>query len=238
MPIISFLVNHIYKSLFLRGEEGFRKAHAIVKTLFILTTIYLYVVKHDYLSTFYLLTLVVLLSLVDKGVKWIYSVTILSLIPALWYALTSYLFILLGLTTQHVDTPLVFLRTFTLSYMIIFYASIISPTTIYNILLRIGLRRQAVAPLLTWRIIPYGLVNMVEALSITKLKKEKIGRRIAPAIASIIEIGNNIRESSYPKIYGEPTYAIPRKTSREYNIILGTTIIVTIAYYLLANSLL
>lgn len=221
MPILGFLIEHVYRSLFLRGETGFRRAHWIIKLLFLIATLTLYLKTPSITLLLYLLILTYMLGVLDKGVKWAYSVLFLSTIPSAWYALTTYLMLLLGYDNlDYYRVILVFVKTLTLSSMIIFYASILSPSTIYNFLHVIGRRKYSVIPIFTWRLIPYGLVNMVEALAITRLKREKLKYRVAPAIASIMELGDSIRESSYHKLYGEPMYKLPLKTSFLHNIVL------------------
>jgi hypothetical protein len=215
--------------LFLTGESGFRRANPILKLLYLATALYIFITRMDYLSSIYITILSCILGGLDKGVRWVYSALVLSAIPAAWFGLTTYVMIVAGMVHGHYDPILVFIRTIALSIIILFYASITSPTRVYNIMVRLGLERYAVTPLLTWRIIPYGLKNMVESLAITSLKRERIGRRIAPAIASIIELGDNIRLSSYPKIYNPPHKTIPYKGSHIHDLALIVSIILLIA---------
>ncbi len=170
------------------------------------------------------------MGLLDKGFKWVVSSSFLSLIPAIWYGLTAYLFAVTGLSRPVTlyNILWIFLRTFTLSYMILSYASMFSPSKTYNLLLKLGLGKYSVVPLAVWRLVPYGLTNMVESLAIGELKKESVRKRLAPALASIIEAGDLVKISSYYKLYVEPRYSLPIGIDNKYNLVLVTFIVLTI----------
>ncbi len=234
MHVIGFLIQHVYRSLFLTGETGFRNTYSLVKIVFIATTLYCFL-PLNLLTTFYLLILFSILGLIDKGVKWIISTYTLSSIPSIWYGLSTLLLSIIGYIpyTPPLNIGFIILRTFTFSTMILFYASIISPTRIYNILYKLGLEKQAVIPLLTWRLIPYGLTNMVESLAIGKLKNEGIRERLPPAIASMIELGEMVRESAYYKIYVKPRHCLPVENTIVSNIVLLISTLTSLAIALL-----
>ena len=118
--------------------------------------------------------------------------------------------------------------------MILFIASIISPTKTANILLRIK-REASTIPLLLWRITPYGLTTTMDSLAIGRLKKEKTKARIAPAIASLMEYGDLVKEINYYRLMSTPKYPIPIENSLKYTIILlcGIIIEVVVTVYML-----
>jgi len=232
--LIGVLINHIYRSMFLTGDQGLKNTDSILKIIFVFSTIYSFILFKEYL-TIYLLTLFIILGLIDKGVKWFYSVSILSLIPSTWYSLVAYIFSITGISeyVSLIRILWIFIRTYTFTYMIIFYVSIINPLNIYNLLLKIKLSRYSIIPVMTWRIIPYSLNNMIDSLAIGQLKKEKTTQRLAPAIASMIETGELVKESSYYKIYTKPQIEIPIKKSIKHNLILIITTITTITLTLI-----
>jgi len=228
MQLIGFLINHVYRSLFIRGEGGYRSAYSLLKIFFIATTLYAYICSHSVL-TIYLVALITLMALLDQGLYWILSSTILSLIPGLWYGLSALIMSLLNLSRPVSPETAVWIgfRTFTLSYMIIFYATLISPVKLYNTLLRIR-GEYASAPLLLWRTIPYGLTNMNTSLAIALLKNEKIWRRIAPATASLIEMGDLIKKNSFYKLVIKPKHMLKTKRSLRHETILIATSLTTL----------
>ncbi|RLG80554.1 MAG: hypothetical protein DRO13_03465 [Thermoprotei archaeon] len=232
MHILGSLVYHVFRSLFVTGEKGIRLAHPFAKAFFIFSTLSLFSTGY-YSSLAFLLVATMLLGAVSNGYRWLYSSSILALIPSAWYAITAYLLVLAGLPYSYglLDIALIGLRTYTLSLLILLYASMVSPARLYNILLRIGAKRLSVAPILTWRIVPQGLVYVLESLAIGRVKGESASKRLAPAMASLLELGEYVRIASYYKIYGTPSNKIPVSTSMKYSVVL---VAVSIASILLA----
>jgi len=223
VPILGFLATLIHKSLFLRGEEGFRSVHWLSKLAFTAAVVYCYVSGGTHSSPLTLLAVVSILGGLSTGFTWLYASLALSAIPAAWHAATTLAMIAAGYSWLPVTAPAtVFLRTLALSEAVIFIASTVSPSTLCNTLCRIGLRKYAVSPLLAWRVVPLSLNYAVEVLAVAKLKGVKRGSALAPAIASTLELGKYVRESSYVKVYGVPQHKLPVKTSWKHTILLCT----------------
>ncbi|MEM0380647.1 MAG: hypothetical protein QXP71_04900 [Desulfurococcaceae archaeon] len=235
MNPINLIVQHIYRSLFLTKQTTLRKTNLFVKIIFIISTIYCYVISLDKpLLLIHIITVLVILSLIDRGLEWIFSVIIVSIIPGLWFSLTTLLLKLTGFIEIDLSTIfMIFIRTIIVTYTIIFCFSIIDPVEVYNLLIRIGLNKYAVIVLLIYRLTPYGLNSFIESLNISRLKEEDIKSRLAPAVASIIETASYINEYGYFKIHCSPRYVIETLLNRFYSIVLLIIFIINISATLL-----
>ncbi len=235
MPLIGALVGLVYKTFFLMGESSYRKTPTLLKLFFTITSLTV-LFYNPYIGSIIILVLVSVLGVLGYTSKWVYASLTLSSIPGIWYALTAYILGLAGLTQSItlMQALWIYIRTTTISYLILFIASMISPTKTANMLLHIK-REVATTPILLWRITPYGLTTIMESLAIGKLKKEKTKTRIAPAIASLIEYGELVKEINYYRLMNEPRYPIPIENSVKHTIILLCGTIVEgaiIAYYM------
>ena len=228
MPLIDALVGLVYKTFFLVGESSYRKTPSILKVFFTIISL-LVLINNPYMGSLTILFLVSILGVIGYSNKWVYASLTLSSIPGVWYALTAYVLGLIGFTQQITltHTLWIYIRTTTISYLILFIASMISPTKIFNILLHIK-RDAATTPLLLWRITPYGLTTIMESLAIGKLKKEKTRSRIAPAMASLIEYGELVKEINYYRLMNPPKHPIPIENSLKHTIILLSGLIAEI----------
>jgi len=222
VSVLGFLISCIYRALFLRGEEGFRAAHWASKLIFTSAALWLLACTRSPIPALYLTLLVAVLGLIDKGSEWVLAALTLSSIPAAWSSLTTLIMLLTGYSLTPAVLFNIFTRTLAISLAILFAASMISPTRLYNALYRLNLRGHAVIPIFTWRMVPYGLNTVVESLAIARVKGEKVYSRIAPAIASVIEFGDYVREACYIKLVGRPLYRIPVKTSKLHTLLLLT----------------
>lgn len=194
----------VYKAMFLKGDVGLKKIHFSLRFLIALSIAILY--SFDRCFTCIALLLIYATGLSGLGKDWVLSVLILTSIPSLWFSITSFVLSILGFT-RTIDLPSllwIFLRSFTLGSAITLFFNMLNVVEIYNFFIRVKMNRFATIPLLIWRVIPYGLMNTYESLAISKIKGEKIRNRIAPAIASILEIGDLIYESSYYKLVCKP----------------------------------
>ncbi len=236
MSLIGVLVGLVYKTFFLMGETSYRKTPTLLKLLFTITSL-IVLIYNPYTGSIIVLALVSVLGFLGYTGKWVYASLILSSIPGIWYALTAYMLGLVGLTQSItlIQALWIYIRTTTISYLILFIASMISPTKTANLLLRVK-REAATTPILLWRITPYGLTTIMESLAIGKLKKEKTKTRIAPAMASLIEYGELVKEINYYRLLSGPKYPIPIEDSVKHSIILLSGIIIEgiiIVYYIL-----
>ncbi len=221
MRIIGVLIDLVYKSLFLRGESGYRSVYSLVKMFFIIVSLYYFLVSGMNGSVI-LIIIVSILGLLDYGREWVISAYTLSSIPGIWYALTAYI---LGLFNPSLMPSIygllsIYLRTTCFSYILLFILAIISPTRLTNIIYRLGFRENASAPLLLWRMMPYGLKAMQESLAIGELKGEPVSRRLAPAIASLIEYSRYVDEANYYRLRSPMRRSIPLLIDKKYSVIL------------------
>ncbi|MCD6300835.1 MAG: hypothetical protein J7L82_02050 [Staphylothermus sp.] len=229
MSLIGALVNLVYKTFFLVGESSYRRTPTPLKIVFTIISLGI-LFYNPYMGSLVILVLISILGGFGYSDKWVYAALTLSSIPGIWYALTAYILGLAGLTESItlIQAFWIYIRTTAISYLILFIASIISPTKTANILLRIK-REASTIPLLLWRITPYGLITTMDSLAIGRLKKERTKTRIAPAIASLIEYGELVKEINYYRLTCVPKYPIPIENSLKYTIILLCGIIIEVA---------
>ncbi|WP_440059737.1 hypothetical protein ACSU1N_00840 [Thermogladius sp. 4427co] len=212
------MINIVYKTLFLKGEEGFRKAASWSKILFLASALLLFV-KPGLTPAVVVFAILLVLSAIWPGFEWFVSGVLVSAVPAFWFSLTAYMSGILGLPGVGLAGAIViFSRTIAFSILILFTASIISPVRVSNLMLR--LKSPAYFPLLLWRTIPYGLKNTIDSLQIGVLKKEKAYKRLAPAVAIMLEYGGYIEEYNWFKLESKPLSNLPSSTSVKYTLIL------------------
>ncbi|ADI31761.1 hypothetical protein [Staphylothermus hellenicus] len=230
MRIIGILVDLVYKSLFLKGEEGFRATSSLVKILLLALMLTYFIIDHSLYSSLSIILLILILGITGLSFSWFISSFTLSSIPGLWYAITALLFSYTGLSwpISYMDVFIIYLRTTTFSLILLFFGSIISPVRLANILLKLGLRRNSVAPILLWRAMPYGLKSMQESLAIGELKKENVGKRLGPAMASLLEYSDMVNESNHHRLNTSMKHLLPAENSRKHNLILIIACIIVV----------
>ena len=218
MSLIAALVNLVYRALFLRGEEGFRLSYTWSKLLYLASGL-LVVTKPGAVSALVVMGSTLPLSVVWPGWSWLYSALVLSLIPAAWFSLTAYVSGYVGLPgVDAVGAVVVLVRSLAVSLLILFLAAALSPVKVANILLR--LRAPGYYPLLTWRTIPYGLRVLVDSIHIGVLKREKPHRRLAPAVAIMLEYGGFVEEYNWLKVGGRVKGVLPTRSSAVHTALL------------------
>jgi len=212
--VIGALVSLIYKSLFLKGASGVKDAHSIAKVAYIVAFVAAAYLRDD--SVYFAAVTAAAMALADSGLDWVVPAVTLSSIPASWYALTAYIISLAGVPPEVTlgDAAVIFARTLSISLVIMFVIYSMDPISISNALHAVGARKAASAPLLIWRVMPYGLSTMVESLAIGELKGEGAGKRIAPAIAAIIEHGRGVEASAYLRLAAPMIYKLPKRISK------------------------
>ncbi|MEM4487816.1 MAG: hypothetical protein QXK88_03310 [Desulfurococcaceae archaeon] len=196
MGFIGWLVSIVYKSFFLFGDEGYRKAHYLSKIIFVSVVLLLMMTipERAYLMSF----IIIPLGLLSPHPEWILASTILSSLAGLYLSISAYILSFTGLyymeTLQILEIAG---RAIGFSLSLIFIFATISPIEIHNLLYFLRSKRSCVFPLLLWRLVPYGLKNFMDSLSVGSLKGEQVTKRIPPAVASMIEIGRFIDEYCY-----------------------------------------
>lgn len=219
MGIISWLVSAVYKSLFLKGDTGYRQAHVAVKALLIISIALFISRKPD--QVFVLAAILVPFGLLYPGLEWVVAVVGLSAFTGTVLAVSAYLLSLTGLYHMHALQILESVaRTIGISVGVVFAFTIISPIELYNVIYALGGRKAAVFPLLLWKLIPQGLRNFADSLVVGSLKREHTTKRIPPAVASLIEAGWLIEEYCYWKLRTPVKITIGLKRSPKYTILL------------------
>lgn len=209
LEIISRLIYLIYKALFLKGDYGLKKTHILIRISISISLLILY-----WLNGYFILLallLVYLIGLLGFGREWVIPVSILTSIPSIWFSISTYVLSVIGYIqpVNYTNLLWIFIKSLTLGSIITLFFNMINVTELYNILLSIKLNNFSIIPLLIWRITPLSLMSTYESLLISRIKGEKIGKRIAPALAVILETGDLIYESSYYKLAGKPKKKIP-----------------------------
>lgn len=200
MSFLAGLISIIYNVLFLRGEEGFRRASSLSKLMFIMAVITLMVKNPE--KVFILGILVMIMGVYYPGVKWLYSTLILTSIFGAYMGLSTLMSNLLGWSSLSIiEVIFIAVRTMVISFSIIFVFVIISPTSLTNLMLRIGLKRRYVhVPMLIWRLIPYGIRSFIDAIMIGYLKREKTIARLPVVVAGVWEMGSFVEEYCYHRL--------------------------------------
>jgi len=220
MGFISWLVSVVYRTFFLKGDTGFKTTHWAVKVVHILLVAIVLASGDTHLLAGLALSLVIL-GLISPGREWVASTLALSTIVSLYMSLTALLGSLVGLAPVSVENAVVIgVKTLALSISIAFTFTLISPLEISALLVKLGARRASSFPLLTWRLIPYGLKSFVESLQIGYVKGEKTSSRIPPAVASILEIGGFIEEYCFHKLNTGARRAVLPPYKQVYSITL------------------
>jgi len=220
MGFISWLISVVYRTFFLKGDTGFKTAHWAVKVVHILLVAVVLASGDTRLLAGLALSLVIL-GFISPGREWVASTLALSTIVSLYMSLTALLGSLVGLAPVSVEDAVVIgVKTLTVSISIAFTFTLISPLEISALLVKLGARRAGSFPLLTWRLIPYGLKSFVESLQIGYVKGEKTSSRIPPAVASILEIGGFIEEYCFHKLNIGARHAVLPQYSAKYSSIL------------------
>ncbi len=214
MSIIGWLIGLIERSIFLGGEIKARLAHPLSKIAYLAILIYT-ISRGDLIPVGIALASIIILGATAIGVESILSTLIVSSIPAFWLASTAYVGGIAGITPYItlVTAIGIFIRSMTFSSAILLFIASLNPTRIANLLIRLGKKTWTVYPLLSWRLIPQGLHDMGEALSIYKLKKATLWKSIASSIATIIDYTNRIEESAFYRIEAGLEEQIPLKTN-------------------------
>lgn len=219
MGFMEWFIGIIYKSLFLAGDAGFRRAHFLAKAVFILSVALL--ISRNPAKSYLLIGFLTPLGLIFPGLEWVVATLGLSGFTGLLLSLSAYLLSLLGLYQMHLHQILdIVLRTIGISFGILFSFNIISPIELYNALYILRGRKVAVIPLLLWKMIPQGLRNFVDSLMVGYLKREFFAKRIPPAVASVIETSSFIEEYCYWKLRIPVKTRINLERSYKHTIIL------------------
>jgi len=222
MGFISWLVSVVYRTFFLKGDTGFKTTHWAVKVAHILLVTVVLASGDTHLLAGLALSLVIL-GFISPGREWVVSTLALSTIVSLYMSLTALLGSLVGLAPVSMENAVVIgVKTLTVSISIAFTFTLISPLEISALLVELGARRAGSFPLLTWRLIPYGLKSFVESLQIGYVKGEKTSSRIPPAVASILEIGGFMEEYCFHKLNTDAKHAVLPQYSAKYSLILFT----------------
>ncbi|MEM4537963.1 MAG: hypothetical protein QXP68_04370 [Thermosphaera sp.] len=200
MNFLASLISIIYNVLFLRGEEGFRRASSLPKLMFIMTVITLMIRNPERL--FILGILVIALGAYHPGVRWLYSTLFLTGILGTYMSLSTLISNLLGWSNlSSLEIILIALRTIVVSSNVIFIFVIISPTSLTNLMKRVGIERRFVhMPMLVWRLVPYGIRWFTDSLMIGYLKKEKATARLPVVAAGVLEMGRFVEEYCYYRL--------------------------------------
>ncbi|MEM4718029.1 MAG: hypothetical protein QXE81_04630 [Desulfurococcaceae archaeon] len=219
MSIPGWLVSVVYKSLFLAGDTGYRRAHLLSKFVFILSVILLISVNPE--RSYILVLIVAPISIIYPGLEWLIAISSLSAFVGLFLAGSAFILSSIGLFQMTLyQFTMIVIRTIGISIGIIFSFNIISPIELYNILYSLHLRKIAVVPLILWKIIPYGLKSILDSLMVGQLKRELFTKRIAPAVASMLETSWFIEEYCYWRLKSTPKTPISYERSYKYTIIL------------------
>lgn len=219
MSLIGWLIDVVYRSLFIASDSGYRRAHLLSKAVFILSIILLIALNPR--RTYLLIFLISPISLLYPGPEWLLAVTTLSSLVGVTLAGSAFLLSLLGLFEMTILQFIeIIARTIGISLGVVFSFTIISPIEIYNIIYTLHGGRLSVIPLLLWRMIPQGMRYFVESIQVGRLKQERVTKRIPPAVAGMIEISTLIEEYSYWRLRTTPKGTIGYERSYKYTIVL------------------
>lgn len=231
--LFSRLIKLIYEVLFLKGEEGYRLVPISIKMTYYILMFACLFISGNSKAIIVLWVIWFITAYFWPGLRWVLSVSLLSSIPALWYATSAYLSFLLGLTKQHTALITIFMKTLMFSLIFLHLLVSVSPAEISRILFRVR-RQYTYMPLLTWYVIPHVLSQFLLSLEIGKLKREGAVNRLPSGIAASIEISDEIERNTILKRSLQPTFKLQRgKTRRELCLI--TVMIIVLLLFMMAN---
>jgi len=236
VEIISWFTSIVYKTFFLSGDTGFRRAHWAVKIAHV-AIVALIIAIGDTRLLVELSLISMILGLYSLGYEWVVSTLALSAILSVYMSLTALIASLIGIAPISLERALLIaIRTLALSTTLAFTFTIISPLEITSLLIKLGARRASATPLLTWRLIPYGLKSFIESLQVGYVKGERTLSRIPPAVASIVEAGRLIEEYCFYKLSSKAKLPILPHYDYKYSIILLVCDAVTVISVLILLS--
>lgn len=226
--MFGWLVSRVYEALFVAGDVGFRRAHIVVKILFTLSTVYAVSRGLEY-SIIPLVLIIASMAFTEQR----YSVKpalIVSSIPAIWLALTGALIrYLIGEGVGPMSIFEVYVKTLTMSLVLVFFVASMSPYELSMILWRLGSRKYSIIPVALWRLTPVVLRDIIEAYNVQKLKGEKLWKALAVSTASALEHRDFLLEYNYHKLGVELVEPAPHSyDSRATLLLLLETIIVLV----------
>jgi hypothetical protein len=224
---LTWLISIAYKSIFLTGDAGLKRAHVATKVLFATSLLVVYTLSPEKAPL--VLPVLLILGLLHAGLEWITATITLTGLVGAYLGCSSYLLSFTGLYTMTpLQVLLVVFRSITIGFAVILVFNMISPAELYNALHVLGAKQFSSYPLLVWRLMPLGLRNFVDAVAVGYLKREKITSRIPPATASVIEAGWFIEEYSYWRLRVKSKTQIPLSRSIVYSIVLVVASLTTL----------
>jgi len=219
MGLFNWLLSVIYKSMFLTGDSGLRRAHVMSKVLFTISLVFVYTLYSE--KSPIILPVLVVLGLIHAGIEWVIAILTLAGLAGLYLAGSAYLLSLTGLYTMiPLQVFIIALRAMAIAISIMLVFNTISPIELYNTLYLLGAKYFSSYTLLLWRLIPLGLRNFIDSLTVGYLKKEKTIKRLPSATASIIEAGWFIEEYSYWRLRVKSKTQIPLARTTLHTLIL------------------
>lgn len=233
MGFIEWLISVVYKSLFLSGDSGYRKAYFLAKVIFILS-IALFISRSPS-KVYLLIPVIIILGYFYPGRDWIIAVLTLTAFTGAFLSISSYLLSLIGL--YHMDLvqiPEIIMRAVGVGVSIVFSFMIISPIELYNAIFTFRGRKYAVFPLLLWKLIPHGLKNFIDSIVVGYLKREYIVKRIPTAVASLLETDWLIEEYCYWRLRVPTKTIISLERSYRHTLtLLMASLVITLIQYLI-----
>ncbi len=228
--IITLLINLSYRSLFLTPENFMNKAKTSLKTLFLALSFVYILIEEKYYPVILLPYLVLYIYKENRLLQFL-SILTLSLVPAIWMALTSYITnYLMGELFSYQYYISVTLRTLLFSMIIITYIASLRPGDLAFFLYKTG--NNKLYPYITWRLIPLILKDTVIAIQAQHLKGEKTWKALQVSIANQLERKDKITAINYSLITLDPF--IEQKTLRKsdnFYLILNTVLTILIAIH-------
>lgn len=231
MSLVSRVLLLVYKSFFVAGDAGYRRAHFLSKVAFILSIV-LYTAKSPVKAP--ILVLVIFLGLIYPGKDWATSMLELSLF-------TGFVAIpvacLLSLTTGGSVYLLQVLEIVVNVAGIVsataFSFTIISPVEIYNTIYLLRGKSAATLPLLIWVLIPRYLKDTLDSTAISNLKVEYYGKRAFHTVVhQLLEVKDYFEEYCYWRLRTPVKTVITIERSYKYTLILlAITLLLTFLKY-------
>lgn len=232
MRLLQSILSLIYRSIFVASDSGYRLAHLLSKVAFI-ASLALYIARTP--DKAYAFAIVMVLGLVHPGVDWVLSALKLSLLAGTVAVLIALLASLVGVYTVHPLQVLgVIANTANVVSATLFSLSIISPTEIYNAVLKLGGKRVATVALLSWVLVAQYLKQLQESLGLSNLKAKYRAKTSPSKIASrLLEVSRFFEEYRYWRIRAPAEMSMSFDRSYKYTaVLLIATLLVTFLGYL------
>ncbi len=204
--LIRYANELIIRSLFIYGDMESRHVPVVLNLTLLLTQVIL--VNSGFVGSLTALLSTLLTYILRRSLKVLKYASILALIPAIWYFITS-----LPFTLSMVKSLTLTLNVFTLSLATLAFLYFFNPVELAYIMSYLKLREASLYPVLVWKVVPHILKDLKTALTIASMKNVELWRGLAITVVTVEEYSQFYEEAQYTKEFFKPKYWYSMKDS-------------------------